>query len=158
MANEEEVEEAFELQASELDERTHAEMLMMYEEAANSIRFAKGMQWKTLGIGMLVLAGFLIFAEYAALRRTNLVPVTIIASTLVTAGTVYILIVFQLLQNMERRKLRAIGREMSNLFRLVRSLRVPLEAAFHRYTLLIFMVIGLVGTCAFSVSLLSRHL
>ncbi|RED53948.1 hypothetical protein [Aestuariispira insulae] len=158
MTSNEETEEKFELQPSELEEKTHAEMLMMYEEAANSIRFAKGMQWKTLGIGMLVIIGLLIFGEYVAPRVKTLVPVTIIASCVVTAGTIYILLVFQLLQNMERQKLRAIGAEMSNLFRLVRSLRMPLEAAFHRYTLLIFMGIGLVGTCAFAISLLSRHL
>ena len=149
-------EEEFELIASELDERTHAELLMMYREAAESIRFSKKMQWTTLGLGSLVQAGLMVFAEYAYLRMHIMVPATIIACAMVTAGAVYILIVHQMLQNMERLKLREISKHLSNLSRNVRSLRAPLEAAFHRYTLLMFMIIGLIGTCGFVIKFLTR--
>ena len=151
-------EEEFELVASELDELTHAELLMMYQEAADSIRFSKKMQWTTLGLGSLVLAGLLVFAEYSYLRMRLMIPATIIACAMVTAGAVYILIVHQMLQNMERQKLRAIAQHLSNLARDIRSLRAPLEAAFHRYTLLMFMVIGLIGTCGFVIKFLTRLL
>lgn len=36
-------------EASTLDQATHNEMLVLYEETANSIRFRKRMQWITLG-------------------------------------------------------------------------------------------------------------
>ena len=156
MSDDKETDEDFTVEASELDERTHAEMLAMFHEAAQSIRFSKTIQWKTLGFGILMQAGLLIFGEYAARRVNSLLPIIVIASTLVTTSAIYILIVHQLLQNMERRKLRAISERMSNLFQEVRSLRSSMEAAFHRYTLLIFMGIGLIGTCAFVIKLLSR--
>ena len=41
--------EAIAVVPSDLDEKTHAEMLMIYNECANSVRFAKSQQWTTTG-------------------------------------------------------------------------------------------------------------
>ena len=55
-----EAEEA--LVASELDERTHAEMLMFYHEAVKSSRFGKVQQWRSMAIGV-----FSIFATLSTI-------------------------------------------------------------------------------------------
>src|SRR3954469_15675715 len=41
------------LAPSELDERTHAEMLMLYHEAVKTSRFGKLQQWRSMAIGIV---------------------------------------------------------------------------------------------------------
>jgi hypothetical protein len=59
--------EAIAVVASDLDEKTHAEMLMMYTECANSVRFAKSQQWTTTG-GALAIFQFWQQAERGKLN------------------------------------------------------------------------------------------
>ena len=53
--------EALAVVASDLDDKTHAEMMMMYGECADSVRFAKSQQWTTTGgaLAILVILGIL---------------------------------------------------------------------------------------------------
>src|SRR3954470_7912847 len=64
--SEEEVEAP--LVASELDDRTHAETLMLYHEAMETSRHGKGQQWRSMAIG--------IFAIVALGMLGSLVPKT----------------------------------------------------------------------------------
>src|SRR5581483_3711794 len=52
-ADEVEIEEP--LVASELDERTHAEMLMLYHEAMETSRYGKAQQWRSTAIGVFAI-------------------------------------------------------------------------------------------------------
>src|SRR3954467_11676268 len=57
-AETEEQDEAEEpLQPSELDERTHAEMLMLYHEAVKTSGFGKLQQWRSMAIGLVAIFG-----------------------------------------------------------------------------------------------------
>ncbi len=132
--------EVFEVRPSDLDERTHNELLMLYEECANSIRFAKSQQWHTLGASLLTLLGVLLVAHLAGRRAEAYMNVSIILCTLIAAGSIYIMIAYQLRQNAERQKIKEISHHFSNLLRRVRSITPTWEERFYRYTLLLFMI------------------
>ena len=137
-----EEEEAFELQETELDEATHAEMLMLYSESADSIRFAKTQQWKSVGATLLIFAGMMAVAHLTAANVT-LVKVIVVMSFLVSAAAIYALALYQAWQNTEREKLREIAKVFSNLFVKIRTIKSRREANVHRYTQLAFMILSI---------------
>ena len=140
----------YEIEGSSLDELTHAELLMYYHECATSVRFAKTQQWKTLGATLATLMGLIVIG-YLGRRHALLLQMVTLISILVSTGSLYILIVFQLRLSAEREKLQAISGHFSNLLRDIRALRGPREAAFHRYTMLLFQAIAILGACAITV-------
>jgi hypothetical protein len=124
---------------SSLEESTHAELLMMYNECALSIRFAKHQQWQSLG-GILAL--FVLLSIYAGYVGPSVwaLKSTIALSLLASIGGIYSLIIYQFWQNTEREKLRFISERLSSTFRLVRGLTNRRESDYQRYVLLFFMV------------------
>ena len=130
--------------ASDLDERTHAEMLMMYRECADSVRFAKHQQWATTSgaLAIFVILGVLgEFGQHYGFMSKALVVI----SMLVSGGTIYSLAIFQFWQQAERGKLNMISDRFSNVLRDVRSYLPPREANVHRYILLFFMITVILG-------------
>lgn len=124
---------------SDLDDTTHAELRLLYEESSNAVLFAKGHQWRTVGSTLvvflvLVALGRFISSEPGFLDK--LVAVIILLAT----SAVLMLVIYQFWQHTERRKLDAIGVRFSTTFRSVRALKSRLEADIHRYTLLVFMI------------------
>lgn len=142
VANDDFEEEPFELKESDLDDLTHAEMLMLYAESADSIRFAKAQQWKSVGATLLVFAGLMLVAHFT---KDNIVLVKTAAFTsfLFSVAAIYTLVLYQVWQNTEREKLREISKALSNLFIKIRTIKSSREANFHRYTLLCFMAIAI---------------
>ena len=124
---------------SELDELTHAEMCMLYKESADSIRFAKAHQWKSLGATLLVFGGMIALGQLAPNNMT-LVNLIIAVSFLSTAAVIYILVLYQVWQNTEREKLRDISSHFSSFSQFTRAIKSSREANVHRYTLLLFMI------------------
>lgn len=124
---------------SSLEESTHAELLMMYNECALSIRFAKHQQWQSMG-GILAL--FVLLAVYASYVGDSVwaLKSTIAFSLLASIGGIYALMIYQFWQNTEREKLAYISARFSSTFRLVRGLTNRRESDFQRYILLFFMV------------------
>lgn len=145
------------LQASILDETTHNEMLVIYEETAHSIRFRKKMQWVALG-GTLVILFALLTVGLAFQNWAFIIRVLIVCAIMLTTIAFYALILFQIGQNTERAKLGLISSHLSSLFRDVRNLTSPVEAAFYRYTLLGFMIVTLLSSCTLVVILLNRFI
>lgn len=125
---------------SELDERTHAEMLMLYHECATSVRFAKSQQWHTTAGTLLIFVVLGLLATYGPRYGflTKLVPVL---SILLTCGTIYSLAIYQFWQHTERVKLSTISARFSSALRDVRAVTSPREANIHRYILLFFMIV-----------------
>lgn len=126
--------------ASDLDERTHAEMLMLYHECATSVRFAKLQQWHTTGGALLIFLALGFLGNFGPRYgfMTKLLP---ILSILITCGTIYSLAIYQFWQQAERNKLSAISNRFSSFLREVRGVTSPREANIHRYILLFFMVV-----------------
>ena len=124
---------------SELDELTHAEMCMLYKESADSIRFAKAHQWKSLGATLLVFAAMIAMAQLGP-NNTALINLIIAISFLSSAAVIYMLVLYQVWQNTEREKLRDITSHFSSFSQHTRAIKSSREANVHRYTLLLFMM------------------
>ncbi|MGF1593225.1 MAG: hypothetical protein ACFCUW_08095 [Kiloniellaceae bacterium] len=124
---------------SELDELTHAEMCMLYRESADSIRFAKAHQWKSLGATLLLFAGMIVLARLVP-EKTILTNLVIAISFLCSAAVIYMLVLYQVWQNTEREKLRDIAGHFSSFSQFTRAIKSSREANVHRYTLLVFMI------------------
>src|SRR5262245_5371172 len=124
--------EALAVVASDLDDKTHAEMLMMYNECATSVRFAKSQQWTTTGgaIAIFVILGVLgqFGPHYGFMTQA-----IIITSMVVSGGTIYSLAIYQFWQQAERGKLDMMADRFSNVLRDVRGVLPRREANVHRY-------------------------
>ena len=131
--------EAIAVVASDLDEKTHAEMLMIYNECANSVRFAKSQQWTTTGGALAIFMALGILGELGP-HYGFLTTAIIIISMVVSGGSIYSLAIFQFWQQAERGKLNMIAERFSNVLRDVRAYLPPREANVHRYILLFFML------------------
>ena len=127
---------------SELDELTHAEMCMLYRESADSIRFAKAHQWKSLGATLLVFAGMIALARLAPDNAT-LTNLIIAISFISSSAVIYMLVLYQVWQNTEREKLRDIAGHFSSFSQFTRAIKSSREANVHRYTLLAFMIVAI---------------
>lgn len=130
----------FEIEPSELDEATHAETLTLYRDSQDNIRFAKGLQWKTLG-GTLAIFFVLGFAGFNSEQTEGYLKTLIVLSWAISAGAIYAVCILQSWQNTEREKLRKVVAELSNLFRAVYRIKSKTEANIHRYILLVFMAV-----------------
>lgn len=124
---------------SELDELTHAEMCMLYKESADSVRFAKAHQWKSLGATLLVFAALIALVQLSPTNGT-LINTVIAISFACSAAVIYMLTLYQVWQNTEREKLRDIAGHFSSFSQFTRAIKSSREANVHRYTLLGFMI------------------
>mgnify|MGYP001056020241 CR=1 FL=1 len=131
--------EAIAVVASDLDEKTHAEMLMMYSECASSVRFAKSQQWTTTGGALAIFMALGILGEVAP-HYGFITTAIVIISMIVSGASIYSLAIFQFWQQAERGKLNMISDRFSNVLRDVRAYLPPREANVHRYILLFFML------------------
>jgi hypothetical protein len=130
----------FEVEPSNLDEATHAESLVLYRDSQDNIRFAKGLQWKTLG-GTLAIFALIGFAGFNSDHHEGYLKTLIVISWAISAGAIYAICILQSWQNTEREKLRKVVVQLSNLFRAVYRIKSKTEANVHRYILLGFMAI-----------------
>jgi hypothetical protein len=135
----EEAGESLAVVPSDLDERTHAEMLMMYNECATSVRYAKSQQWTTTAgaISIFVILGIL--GQFGP-HYGFMIQAIVITSMVVSGGTIYSLAIYQFWQQAERGKLDMISDRFSNVLRDVRGVLPRREANVHRYILLFFMI------------------
>lgn len=131
--------EAIAVVPSDLDEKTHAEMLMLYTECANSVRFAKSQQWSATGGALAIFMALGILGEFGP-HYGFLTTAIVIISMVVSGATIYSLAIFQFWQQAERGKLNMIAERFSNVLRDVRAYLPPREANVHRYILLFFML------------------
>ncbi len=136
-------EEPLENTPSSYDELTHAEMRLLYEDSSKNVRFAKYLQWWTLGSTLVVDGAFLAIAKFvsADMDYANKLTAMIIVLTTAVIAT---LIIYQFWQYTELRKIDKISKGFSTAFRRVRVVKSKLEANIHRYLLLIFMILAVI--------------
>jgi len=156
MADEpEESAEAEELKPSELDENTHAEMRILYTDTANAIRFAKERQWKLTGAVLLIFAGIMIAAQVQVIEE-NMAKGLVLASFLISAASIYMLIIYQVWQGTELARQEAISASFSSLFKTIHGSQAKREGGVHGYIILTFMMAGIILGNAATVFFLSR--
>ena len=137
------VDEREAIEASELDDLTHAEMRLLYSESAETIRFAKTKQWKTLG-ATLILFGSVLALDHVYPNAPGFGRVLMIMSLMIAGGAIYALAIYQAWQDTERGKLNAITRRFSSLTHVIRAMKSRREANIFRYMLLTFLIAGVV--------------
>ena len=128
---------------SELDELTHKELCILYEETTAHITFAKAQQWRTFGATLVMFLVLLGVAKFVSHEKSYMqfLNATVI---LITLAAISVLIIYQFWQHTEQQKLAGIARQFSTMFRRIRGYKHKREASIHRYVLLIFMITGLI--------------
>jgi len=124
---------------SSLDELTHAELSLLYKESTDTVRFAKHLQWWTVGstlVAFLALVGMAKLVSADRVFANQLTGVII----LLTMAVIFTLVVYQFWQHTELAKIEAISKNFSSLFTDIRRLKSRREANVHRYLLLVFMI------------------
>ncbi len=80
----------------------------------------------------------------------------VLASFLLSASAIYILIVYQVWQNAELRRLQTISSRFSNIFAQLGGRSAAREGKLHGYIILFFMIAAIALGNALAVLLLSR--
>jgi len=152
-ADEVEIEEP--LVASELDERTHAEMLMLYHEAMETSRYGKAQQWRSTAIGVFAIVALGVLGAHIS-KTDMLFRVAQFLAVLIGLCAIYLIVFYQFWQNTEREKLRRITAKFSNLARTVRAISSGREANIRRFVVLGFMVLIILATVAVTLEYLAQ--
>ncbi len=155
MADESEGVSAPGITPSELDESTHAELRVLYQDSGMSVRFARERQWKLTGGALLLYT--------VAVAVPELVDISVfaakglvLASFLIGAGAIYLLIVYQVWQNTELRRMQEISTRFSNLFAELGGAIAAREGRLHSYIVLFFMIALIALGNALAVLLMAR--
>ena len=133
-------ETAREIQVSGLDDKTHAELRMLYAESTETLRFVKNHQWRTVGATLLTYLGLIFIAGWikaGPAMTDKLMAITILLATAV----IFTLALYQFWMHNEMTKIDALNPHMSSLFRDVRAVKSRREGNLHRYLLLLFMTV-----------------
>ena len=156
MADEDQADSAPGVTASELDDKTHSELRVLYQDAGMSIRFARERQWKLVG-GTLLLFAAVVAVPELVLISTFAAQGLVLASFLIGAGAIYLLVVYQVWQNAELRRMLGIGARFSNVFGQLGGNEVAREGKLHGYIVLFFMIALIALGNALAVLLMARH-
>jgi hypothetical protein len=132
------VDEGEELIASEVDELTHAELLCLYRDLEENIRFSKLLQWRGTAGTLVVLVLFMLFAEQYG-KKSDMIKILTILTFMVGSVSISMLVIFQSWQGTEREKLKLILGNLSSLARDIYNTKSKLMANVERYILLGFM-------------------
>ena len=128
---------------SELDESTHAELRILYQDSGMSVRSAKERQWKMVGGALLLFAVTVAVPEVLEIS-TWAARGLVLASFLISAGAIYLLIVYQVWQNGELRRMQEIATRFSNIFSELGGRNAARDGRLHGYIVLFFMI-GLIA-------------
>ena len=144
--------EAEELKPSELDENTHAELLVLYRDSSNTVRFSKERQWKLVGAVLLIFVSMMFVAQ-TLIIEADMAKGLVLASFLVSAAAIYMLVVYQIWQGTQFTRQKEISAQFSSLFKNILGQR---EGRTHGYIILTFMIIGIILGNAATVIFLAR--
>ncbi len=143
-----------EIVASSLEEPTHAEMRLLYDEASKAALFAKERQWKTVGFTVLIYMLLIAVAEITP-SHVSFVKILAFLSFLVSPMAISMLAIFHFRQLTEFQKQRAVSEHFSSIFKEIQSLQSSSEASIHRHVLLAVMIAVVVSGNAITFLLIS---
>ena len=136
-------EKTFVDEPSTLDDKTHTEMCMLYKESVDSLRFAKYMQWWTVGSTLLVFFAFIGIAKFVGANMIYAKILTALTIFIAMSG-IFALLIYQVWQHTEKEKIKGMTPHLSSLFNRIRRIKSRREANVHRYILLFFMIATIV--------------
>jgi len=135
----------FENEPSDLDDLTHQELLTMHQNASSAILFAKSVQWFAVGFALTLLFAAVILVTLSP-QLQSIINLISVACILLACGTIFILIMHQMWQFNEIRRIRRIEQHFSTLSRHVNHLESRGERNVERYTMLFFMILTIIAT------------
>ena len=144
-----------ELIASEVDELTHAELLCLYRDSEENIRFSKLLQWRTTGSTLGIYLLFALMAFYYV-EASVMTKILIILTFLVGSISMFMLAIFQSWQGTEREKIRLIIRKLSSLARDIYNTKPRRMANIERYSLYSIMCCAILTGGFFALARLMR--
>lgn len=128
-----------EITPSDLDEMTHREIGILYEDTTRTIRFAKGVQWKAVSSSLLIFLVIIALAKYISAAESFIATLKI-ALLMTAMASISLVAIFQFWQYAESQKIVSMEALYSSAFRAIRKKKSKLEANIHRYIILIFMI------------------
>jgi hypothetical protein len=143
------------LAASDVDELTHAELLCLYRDAEENIRFSKLLQWRTIGGTLAIYLAFAVAASYYA-AAGMMTKIMIILTFVIASVSMSMLAVFQAWQGTERRKIRLVIGHLSSIAREIYDTKPRRMANVERYGLYFFMCCAILTGGFFALSQLMR--
>ena len=135
--------------SSSLDDNTHKELCLLYQESVTTLRFAKYFQWWTVGSTLLVFGAFIFIAKFVGADTSYAKILTGLIIFIAMSG-IFTLLIYQTWQYNEKARLEEITKHFSSLFGAIRSLKSKREGNVHRYILLVFMIATLIIGAAVS--------
>lgn len=149
--------EEAELIASEVDELTHAELLCLYRNTEENIRFSKLIQWRTLGGTLAAFFFFALLARHYG-KDGDMTRVLTVLTFVVAATSIYMLAIFQSWQGTEREKIQFILGKLSSVARDVYDTKSALAANIERFILLGIMCVAILTAAFLTLARLMRWL
>ncbi|MEQ8665080.1 MAG: hypothetical protein RIC16_05090 [Rhodospirillales bacterium] len=128
---------------TDLDEKSHRELMALHAQAASAILFAKNIQWRSVGSALLVFAAMIAIAVSTHADR-KFIDVMSLISIFLTCGVIFVLVMYQFWQFNEISRVREIEKHFSSVYREISSIKSRREGNFHRYTLLTFMIVSVI--------------
>jgi len=128
---------------SELDEATHKELADLYNEATRNLLFAKAQQWRTVVYTTFVFAA--IVAVKILRPEDEKLGIFLLGGIFVIGlGAILLLVMYQVWQVGELRRLNFVSQHLSSFFRAARNLRSPLVGEIHRYSILFGLMLFII--------------
>lgn len=128
----------FENLPSELDEKSHSEVRMLYQESTETLRFVKNLQWKTVGATLITYFALIFIAGFVN-ADSSLTNKFMAIALLLATSVIFTLVIYQFWMHNEIRKIEIMEGHLSTVFKQIRAVKSAREGNLHRYTLLVFM-------------------
>ena len=85
----------FENAPSSLDDKTHTELCLLYKESADTLRFAKHIQWWTVGSTLVVFGAFIFISKFVNADMTYAKILTALV-IFIAMSAIFALLIYQL--------------------------------------------------------------
>ncbi|PHS79735.1 MAG: hypothetical protein COB59_00135 [Rhodospirillaceae bacterium] len=144
-------------EASSLDEQTHTELRMMHQEGAEALLFAKKLQWQSVGSSLLVF-GASIAISMSNLADKSLIDLLVVMIIVLTCGVILVLVLYQFWQFNEITRIKKIDGHFSSLYKSIKDVKSSREGNYHRYTLLVAMVLTVIMGAAVAIVSIQKSL
>ncbi|MBP7063228.1 hypothetical protein [Ferrovibrio sp.] len=126
--------------SSDLDEATHAEYRLLYQEAGHNIRFGKGQQWRVLEYFTLLSFGLVAICGFVPMAKD---VINFVAYFLLFTGIAVLIVIgmLQAWQYGEARKLDRLADGFSSAARSALRVKGRLGSDINRYVILLILLL-----------------
>lgn len=125
----------------EVDEAAHAELVELYKDSVENMRFAKSQQWRTLIYFTALIAAAVSVGVFLRWGDKTLVGFLFYSVWFFSIASVIVLAVLQSWQGSEQRKISFITSHFSEVARAALRRKSSMVGDIHRYIILVLMIV-----------------